>query len=174
VIRQNQEIEGLNINGNYYLISQYANDTNIFIKYSEENLRKIISSFRTYQTLSCLKVNLEKTRTNETLGPMKQHYNVLLEDEQLKWTTDPIQCTGIIICTDKDRLIDLNYTSIITKMNTIMTMFGQVVIINNFLISQLVYLMSVLSTSPTQTKKQIDAQNALKEIFCRTQCQTLH
>ena len=39
-----------------------------------------------------------------------------------------------------------------------MTMFGKVVIINNFLISQLVYLMSVLSTSPTQTMKQLDAQ----------------
>ena len=39
-----------------------------------------------------------------------------------------------------------------------MTMFGKVVIINNLFISQLVYLMSVLLTPPTQTMKQIDAQ----------------
>ena len=45
LIRQNQEIEGLNINGNYCLISQYADDTNIFIKYPEDNLLKIINSF---------------------------------------------------------------------------------------------------------------------------------
>jgi len=59
LIRKNQEIEGLNINGNYYLISQYADNTNILrnTKYSEENLRKIINSFRTYQTLPGLKAN---------------------------------------------------------------------------------------------------------------------
>jgi len=73
---------------------------------------------------------------------------------------------GIIICTDKDRLIDLNYTPIISKMNKTVqfwnkqhtTMFGKVVIIDTLFISQLVYLMSVLSTSPTQTMKQIDTQ----------------
>jgi len=130
---------------------------------------------------------------------MKQHCNVLLEDEQLQWTIDPIKCLGIIICTDKDQLIDHNYTPIITKMNKIiqfwnkqhMTMFGKVVIINNFLISQLVYLMSVLSTSPTQTMKQLDAQlytflwsnktERIKRKLCRTpknpggyHCHTLH
>ena len=134
----------------------------------------ISNSFRTYQTLSGgLTVNLCKTEI-VPLGPMKQHYSVLLEDDQLKWTTDPIKCLGIIIGTDKDRLVDLNYTPIITKMNKIiqfwnkqqMTMFGKVVTINHFLISQLVYLvssqlvylMSVLTTSPTQTMKQINAR----------------
>ena len=42
MIRQHEEIEGITINDNNYLISQYADDTNIFIKYSEEHLRKII------------------------------------------------------------------------------------------------------------------------------------
>jgi hypothetical protein len=165
LIRQNQEIEGLTINGNYYVISQYADDTNIFIKYSEKSLGNVINSFRTYQTISGLKVNLDKTEI-VPLGPIKQHYNILLEGEQLRWTTDPIRCLGIIICTDKERLIDLNYIPIITKMNRIiqfwnkqhMTTFGKVVIINSFLISQLVYLMSVLPTPPTQIIKQIDAQ----------------
>ena len=73
---------------------------------------KIINSFRTYQTLSGLKVNLDKTEI-VPLGRMKQHYNVPLEDEQLNWTADPIQCLGIIICTDKDRLIDLNYSKFV-------------------------------------------------------------
>ena len=44
MIRQNKEIEGITINGNKYIISQYADDTNIFTKYSEENLRKILDT----------------------------------------------------------------------------------------------------------------------------------
>ena len=165
MIRQNEEIEGITINGNKYLISQYADDTNIFIKYSEENLRKIIDSFRTFQIMSGLKVNLDKTEI-VPLGPIRQNYIQLLVNEQLKWTTDPIKCLGVIISTNRDQMIDLNYTPIINKMKTIthfwnkqyMTIFGKVVIINSFLISQFVYLMSVLPTPPLHIVKQIDAQ----------------
>ena len=63
-------------------------------------------------------------------------------------------------------MIDLNYTPIINKMKTIthfwnkqyMTIFGKVVIINSFLISQFVYLMAVLPTPPLHIVKQINAQ----------------
>ena len=40
MIRQNEEIEGITINDNKYLISQYADDTNIFIKYSGRKFKK--------------------------------------------------------------------------------------------------------------------------------------
>ena len=43
MIRQNDEIEGIIINDNKYLINQYADDTNIFIKYSEGKCKKQFS-----------------------------------------------------------------------------------------------------------------------------------
>ena len=77
-----------------------------------------------------------------------------------------MKCLGIVVSTDREQLIELNYTPIVNKMNkTIqfwnrqhMTMFGKVVIINSYLISQFVYLMSVLPTPSPQIIKQIDAQ----------------
>ena len=160
MIRQNKEIEGITINGNKYIISQDADDTNIFTKYSEENLRKILDAFKTFQTIAGLKVNLDKTEI-VPLAPIRKHYNILLKGEQLKWTTEPVKCLGIVVSTDREQLIELNYTPIVNKMNkTIqfwnrqhMTMFGKVVIINSYLISQFVYLMSVLPTPSPQIIK---------------------
>ena len=89
-----------------------------------------------------------------------------VDQDQLKWTTDPIKCLGVIINTNRDQIINLNYTPIINKIKTIthfwnkqyMTIFGKVVIITSFLISQFDYLMSVLPTPPLHIVKQIDAQ----------------
>ena len=46
MIRQNTEIEGIYINGYKYLINQYADDTNIFIKYEENSLRQVLNTFK--------------------------------------------------------------------------------------------------------------------------------
>ena len=61
MIRQNIEIEGIDINGQTYVISQYADDTNIFIRYSEESLKQVVHKFKLFQTISGLNVNLDKT-----------------------------------------------------------------------------------------------------------------
>ena len=122
--------------------------------------------------MSGLKVNLDTTEI-VPLGPIRPNYIQLLVNEQLKWTTDPIKCLRVIISTNRDKMIDLNYTPIINKMKTIthfwnkqyMPIFGKVVIINSFLISQFTYLMSVLLTPPLHIVKQLDAQ--LYTFLCR-------
>ena len=40
--RNRLEIEGIYINGYKYLINQYADYTNIFIKYDENSLRQVV------------------------------------------------------------------------------------------------------------------------------------
>ena len=165
MIRQDEEIEGISINGQTYLISQYADDTNIFIKYSEQSLRKVIYSFRRFQYISGLKVNLDKTEI-VPLGPIREHYKILAEEEHLRWTTDPVKCLGVTICVNKEDLISQNYNKVAVKISKIIklwnmhhiTMFGKIVIINSFLISQLVYLMSVLPTPHSELLKEIDTK----------------
>ena len=115
MIRQNTEIEGIYINGYKYLINQYADDTNIFIKYEENSLRQVLNTFKLFQLISGLKVNLDKTEI-VPLGPIRKHYTVLLEEEPMKWTTEPIKCLGITVSTDKEELINLNYKPVIFKI----------------------------------------------------------
>ena len=163
MIRQNTEIEGIYINGYNYLINQYTDDTNIFIKYEENSLRQVLNTFKLFQLISGLKVNLDKTEI-VPLGPIRKHYTVLMEEEPMKWTTEPIKCLGITVSTDKEELINLNYKPVIFKIEHLikfwnkqyMTLFGKVVIINAVLISQLVYIMSVLPTPPLEIFKQVD------------------
>ena len=91
-----------------YIINQYVDDTNIFIKYEENSLRQVLNTFKLFQLISGLKVNLDKTEI-VPLGLIRKHYTVLMEEEPMKWTTEPIRCLGITVGTDKEELINLNY-----------------------------------------------------------------
>ena len=61
LVRQNKEIRGLKIYDNMEVkISQYADDTTIFLEPNEQNLTTCISVLDTFKEMSGLKVNVEK------------------------------------------------------------------------------------------------------------------
>ena len=61
LIRHNTQIEGINIAGKEYRISQYANDANLTIKASEACLQEVIEVFEWFERISGLKVNYDKS-----------------------------------------------------------------------------------------------------------------
>jgi exonuclease III len=69
LLRNDVNIKGVQINDKNFLISQYADDTLITLKYSEQNLRNIIKIFEEYTRYSGLKVNYEKSEIMP-LGPL--------------------------------------------------------------------------------------------------------
>ncbi len=134
-----------------YLISQYADDTIVTLAYSENNLKITIEIFELYAKYSGLKVNYDKTEIMP-LGSIKYNYNILLPESRMRWTTGPITSLGVKLCHRTEDLIKLNYSKAMTKItNNIkiwskryLTLYGKIVVLNTFIISQFVYMMSVL------------------------------
>ena len=72
----------------------------------------------------------------------------------IKWPENPIKCLGIYIQNDTSKLIDHNFNKCIEKIENIlkiwklrkMTLKGKIIIINTMIISQMIYLCTVLYT----------------------------
>ena len=96
-------------------------------------------------------MNYEKSEIMP-LRRIKHKYKILAPENRIKWTEGPIRSLGIEICDTTEDLIKLNYTKALAKMKNVLqiwdkrylTLYGKIIILNSFVISQFVYLMSVL------------------------------
>ena len=62
MIRKNQDIRGIFINNRQYKLSQYADDTQLFLDGSEKSLKTALNVFKTFYKISGFKINVEKTK----------------------------------------------------------------------------------------------------------------
>ena len=60
--RKENDIKGIKINDKGYKLSQYADDTQIFLDGTEESLRSTLSILTAFYSMSGLKINVEKTK----------------------------------------------------------------------------------------------------------------
>ena len=163
LIRNNDNIEGIRVNDGTFLVSQYADDTLITLKYNVQNLRNTIETFNLFTKFSGLKVNYDKSEIMP-LGCIQYNYIIIAPESGIRWTEGPIKSLGIELCHRTEDLLKLNYTKSLEKMCNIiriwekryLTPYGKVIVINSFIISQFVYLMSVLPAPPDQLSKQIN------------------
>ena len=90
------------------------------------------------------------------LGSIKHEYDILVLESGFEWCEGPIKCLGVDICHRTEDLLKLNYARALEKIKAIiqiwdkryLTLFGKVMIMNSFIISQLIYLLSVLPAPP--------------------------
>ena len=61
-VRAHKELEGYKIRNVEHRISQFADDTNMFILHNERNLRLCMSILEEFHFISGLKINVDKTK----------------------------------------------------------------------------------------------------------------
>ena len=61
-IRHNKNIKGIHINGTEFKISQYADDTSLFLDGSTESLNQTLWELECFANISGLKINFDKTQ----------------------------------------------------------------------------------------------------------------
>ena len=64
MVRDNEIITGININGKEFRLSQYADDTQLFLDGIEQSLKETLNVLKLFYLISGLKINVEKTRTD--------------------------------------------------------------------------------------------------------------
>ena len=62
IVRDNEIITGININGKEFRLSQYADDTQLFLDGTEQSLKETLNVLKLFYLMSGLKINVEKTR----------------------------------------------------------------------------------------------------------------
>ena len=64
MIRNNNDIHGIIIDNKEYKISQYADDSQLFLNGSENSLRETLDILQIFYTMSGLRMNAEKKQSN--------------------------------------------------------------------------------------------------------------
>ena len=111
MIQANPLIKGINIHGTEYRITQFADDTEIFLDGTEESLQATLDTLQWFEKASGLKINIEKTRAI-WLGSKVSDRGRLCISHKLNWDQSPFKVLGITLATEIDNVPDLNYEGI--------------------------------------------------------------
>ena len=154
-----EKLQGLSIHGIRNVLSQFADDTSIFLTFEHLEINTFCQTMRHVEANTGLKISYEKTslyRVGSLVGSNAQMYT----SKQLNWTDVNISTLGIEISTD-GTIVSHNFDVIIEKMRSVMdnwynrslSLMGKIMIINTLMGSLFVYKMiALLNMSQNQVK----------------------
>jgi hypothetical protein len=146
-IRKNPRIDGIKIGDKTWKIGQYADDTSLFLQ-NEQSLTLALTIIEMFSKCSGLKMNRDKSESLY-IGISS---NFRHKEKGIKWTNGPVKCLGAYICKDNQQTIEINIKQKLEKIENIikiwacrhLTLKGKVTIVNSLLLSQMLYIASVI------------------------------
>ena len=147
MIRRNSNIKGIKVKGRDALLSQFADDTSLFLDGSERSLRAAIQTLQEFAEISGLKVNCNKTQI-VWIGSMKNSEVRYMRDSNFQWNPGIFKVLGVKFSTDISTISQINYDGKISEIRRILnrwkkrqlTPFGKITVIKTLVISKLTYL----------------------------------
>ena len=158
-----KEIEGFKIKGQEKKLTQFADDTSLFLNGSKKSLRTAISILKVYEEASGLKMNLSKTKAI-WVGSNRTSEVKICHEIELDWVHQftalgiqydvrDLQNIALLNCNSKmaevDRIL-LNWS----RANT--TLIGRILIIKSLALSKLVHFFIALPSPPKEFLREID------------------
>ena len=161
-LQMNNEIRGVWIYDVYFLLSQFADDTALFLEYDEVVLNAVLDELSIVEQHTGLKISYEKT-TVYRVGSIQNTCAKLYTRKQIMWSDGDISLLGVTITNGPKQAVH-SYDSSIDKMSKIMmswskrklTLMGKVLVVNTLMASLFVYKFQVL---PAMTGPQINKIN---------------
>ena len=152
---QNDKIDGYAVEDIIYLLSQFADDTSMFLKASSENLDEVTKTLQIAETQLGLKVNYNKTtiyRTGSLHNTNARYYS----QRNFAWSDLPIYTLGVHITNNYKDMVTLNVLPCIEKARSVLNMWfhkdltltGRVLVANTLVESLFVYRFGVIPTIP--------------------------
>ena len=161
-IRSNKNIIGLQIHKKEHKLSQYADDTTLFLKYNEQNIRNCMGTLRDFESVSGLKVNTEKTKVIK-IGAARDNRINLCTDLNLIWT-DKFTSLGITYnINEMEHITEQNLEIKEKEIEKLIhvwsgrniTPLGKITIIKSLLISKITHILLSLPSPKIGTFKKI-------------------
>ena len=100
-------LKGICINGKEFRLSQYADDTQLFLDGTEQSLKETLKILNLYYSMSGLKINIEKTRAI-WIGSLSHSNRQLCREYKLDWTQGEFKILGVTFSVEVFDIWDLN------------------------------------------------------------------
>ena len=163
MLRKNKSIKGIVIKGTENKISQYADDTQIFLDGSEKSLKCALNTLDKFYKMSGLKMNIEKTKAI-WIGAMSHSNFKLCENIKLDWEKGPFKILGVNFTANVHDIWKYNYKDVLGNVEKVLnswrnrklTLFGKVTIIKSLALSKFVHLFLALPNPPGELLKRLD------------------
>ena len=152
-IRKNKNIKGIKVGTSEHKISQYADDTSIFLDGSEKSLEELLKELEYFALISGLKVNFDKTQL-VWIGSKKFDQTSIKTKWKLIWGKQTFKLLGINFNTDLSKMIKENYKPKIQALENMcrqwerrtLTPLGKITLIKVLMIPILNHLFFTLPT----------------------------
>ena len=99
-----------------YIISQFADDTTLFLDDSEKSIKSTLELLEKFSHISGLKVNFDKTKLI-WIGSRKYSTRSIKTKWKLTWGEIRLKLLGLEFHVDLDRMIKLNFESKFKSIN---------------------------------------------------------
>ena len=154
------QLKGISINGIKNILSQFADDTGVYLSYEPLEIDNFCKILQHIETNTGLKVSYEKTSMYR-VGSLAHTNAMLYTCKDLRWTNENIDTLGVKLSITGE-IVNQNFDDVIAKMRSVasnwynrgLTLIGKIVVINTLLTSLFVYKMTVMcDLSETQLKQ---------------------
>ena len=165
MIRQKKEIKGYTLFQKEIKISQFADDTSLFLDGSQESFQYCVETILEYTKYSGLAMNNEKTKV-VWFGCQHPPDITYLQNFNFEWNPHSFSVLGVDFTIDLENIADNNINK---KMNEIthelnqwskrdLTPFGKTTVIKTLVLSKIVHLLLAL---PSPSEKILNKLNKL-------------
>ena len=148
MIRQNDRIKGIKIKSFLVLLSQFADDTAIFLDGNPESYVECLCTLKLFTRMSGLKINYDKCCA-VWLGKCKGSkvkYNI---DLNFTWNPETFKYLGIYFCINVEKIVTLNFEGKFNEIKKLLniwsrrklTPFGKITVIKCLAISKITHLL---------------------------------
>ena len=156
-LRQNPEVEGITVNGVRHLLSQFADDMDMFIKFNREVWNVAMSILSQFEMSSGMLINYDKT-TVYRMGSIRNSDAKFYSVKKIQWTNEPLNILGVQVAHDEATMQEINLDPLITKAQNILKVWqmwglslnGRIMVVNSLVALLFVYKLSVMTTILTQ------------------------
>ena len=164
MIKTDTEIKGIPINEFLNVLSQYADDADIFSLYDQGSYNQIFKNMESFKRMSGFTLNYDKTSIFR-MGSIKNSDARLISQRVVSWTNEPINILGIWISNNQTEILKLNYDPLLTKVKLLLldwnkrrlSLMEKVTVINMLIASIFMYRMTVLPMMSEKKEKSINA-----------------
>ena len=155
-LRNNNRIDGIQIGNCKLLLSQFADDMDLYLPFNETILNEVITVLTCMEAHLGVRVSYDKTSIYH-ISSIANTSAKLYTIKPIRWTNDSINTLGVDIHNNRG-LLNENFNSVINKMRAIaeiwyyrnMMLTGKILVINTLLASLFVYRMQLVSISKAQ------------------------
>ena len=163
MIRQNDNIKGFSIFEKEIKISQFADDTSLFLDGSQESFETCVHTILEYAKYSGLAMNFDKTKV-VWFGCAIPPDTKYLPHLSFEWNPNSFKVLGVEFTIHLRNITDNNIQNKITEMqreinqwsNRNLTPFGKITVIKSLIISKIVHLLIALPSPSGNIIMQIN------------------